>query len=243
MRIIRLLALLIWLFISLILGTIYCVFRWGNPNNMHDVLRPLSRVALWILGIQVIFEGGEETYDRARPAVYIGNHQHGLDVITHGMRHPRNCIGIGKKEILWIPVFGLFFFAAGNVLINRKKREDAVAGLNKAAQAIREKNASIGLYPEGTRNRKMDGLLPFKKGAFYLAVEAQVPLIPMVTCSLKAVTDGKGRLKPGTIIIRPLSEIPTQGLTKESIPELMTRARAQMLDAYTELNQKLGIRV
>lgn len=87
---------------------------------------------------------------------------------------------IGKKELKWIPFFGYFFWGAGNMMIDRQKRSKAFAGLAQAAQEIKRRAVSIWVFPAGTRHPSGTGMLPFKRGAFYLAVEAQIPIVPVV---------------------------------------------------------------
>jgi lysophosphatidate acyltransferase len=84
------------------------------------------------------------------------------------------------------------------------------------------------------------GLLPFKKGAFYLAIEAQVPLFPMVVSSLKDVASWRhGANKGGKVIFRFLDPIPTTGMTKNDVDALIETTRSRMLQALSEINAKV----
>ena len=82
----------------------------------------------------------------------------GLDMATFGTVYPQRTIVIGKKEVKWIPFFGIFYVAAGNIMIDRNKTAKAVAGLKETVDIIRNKKVSIWIFPEGTRNRTGKGL-------------------------------------------------------------------------------------
>lgn len=87
---------------------------------------------------------------------------------------PPNTVSVGKKSLKWIPLFGLFFGISGNIYIDRSDRKQAINSFNEAIPRIKSNKLNIWLFPEGTRGDSK-ALLPFKKGAFHLAIDAQVP--------------------------------------------------------------------
>lgn len=117
------------------------------------------------------------------------------------------------------------------VFIERKSRSQAVAAFDKAAEQMRENRQSVYIFPEGTRSYyDHPDLLPFKKGAFHLAVQAQVPIIPIAVANYSNVLDVRRKLfRPGTIPVRIAQPISTKGKTKEDVDSLMQETRDTML--------------
>lgn len=236
----RVLGIFLWLLISCALVLPLCIVRWGDQNLNQKFARVFAWGVLRISGIHVEVEG-MEYLTRTQPCVYVGNHQSGLDMATFGAIYPERTLVIGKKELLWIPLFGLFFAAAGNILIQRKNRAHSISGLGIAVEAIRKSRCSVWIFPEGTRNRSGQGLLPFKKGAFYMAIEARVPIVPILSSSLTdLVSWKKGIFKPGTVKIKILPPIVTDSYTIQQTGELAELARQKMLEALRGLVTQIG---
>jgi 1-acyl-sn-glycerol-3-phosphate acyltransferase len=198
----------------------------------------LSPMAQRLTGIQVDSKDARARALQFQPCIYVGNHQSGLDLMTYGTMIPRAFVTIGKEEVKWIPVFGYVFRAYGNLLIRRQDRAHSVAGLKVATQAIRD-GWSVWIFPEGTRNRSGKGLLPFKKGAFHMAMQAQVPLVPVISSSLSPLVSWKERrFRAGWVVIRTLDPImPTNSDgSARSVTELMELTRAAMLQGLQSVN-------
>ena len=176
---IRYFLVLAWLLVMSALGVLAIPFLFGNLNFNHY----WTRMGTWgmsrILGLRVQLEGAL-SLEAFQPCIYIGNHQDNLDMFIFGSIFPHRTIVIGKRELAWIPIFNLFYYAAGNIFLDRKRHRQALAGISSAGRQIRERGVSVMIFPEGTRNRSGKGLLPFKKGAFHMALEAGLPLVPLV---------------------------------------------------------------
>jgi 1-acyl-sn-glycerol-3-phosphate acyltransferase len=189
----------------------------------------------WICGLEVVVEGREH-FTAHQPCVFVGNHQSGYDMVVFGHVFPGGTVVVGKKQLLWIPFFGLFFKAAGNILLNREKRVSALAGLSAAVKEIRARKLSVLIFPEGTRNTGEADLLPFKKGAFYMAIQAGVPVVPFVGSRLAPMVNwSERRMLPGRVWVRALPPVPTQGLSEKGVEELAQRVRAMMIEAMRTL--------
>lgn len=117
------------------------------------------------------------------------------------------------------------------VFIERKSRSQAVAAFDKAAEQMHKHRQSVYIFPEGTRSYyDHPDLLPFKKGAFHLAVQAQVPIIPVSVANYSNVLDVRRKLfRPGTVPVRVAKPILTQGKTKEDVDALVKETRDTML--------------
>ena len=123
------------------------------------------------------------------------------------------------------------------VFIERTSREQAVAAFAKAAEQMRNEKQSVYIFPEGTRSYyDHPDLLSFKKGAFHLAVQAQVPIIPVVVANYSNVLNVKRKIfRQGTIPIRVLEPVQTNGKTKEDVDALLEEVRSKMLAELKKL--------
>lgn len=233
----RLSGMLIWLLISSTIAFPLALIRWRYATNNYwfgKLYGPISRA---IMGIRVEVEGRENL--KNRPAILTVNHQSGLDMATLQAVYPPSAVIVGKKEIRRIPAFGLMFEAFGNVLIDRQDRKNALSGLNQAVSEMKRKKLSAFIFPEGTRNASGEGLLPFKKGAFYMAIQAGLPVLPIVCSRLERLVDFRRRYaRSGHLVIRVLPPISVQGLTPEDVDTLLTKTRIQMLAALVEVSAR-----
>lgn len=131
--------------------------------------------------------------DRTRPAVFIGNHQTELDVLMLGWMFPKYCSVTAKSSLKKTPILGWFMTLSGSVFIDRKNSKDAREAMKGAADQMQTMKQSVYMFPEGTRSyAKEPMLLPFKKGAFHLAIQAQVPIVPVVAANYSHVLYVKG---------------------------------------------------
>jgi 1-acyl-sn-glycerol-3-phosphate acyltransferase len=230
----------LWLVFSCVLGLIGCLVRWGDLNLDHYFGHLFAWGTLRISGIRVVAEGAEHL-SASQPCIYAANHQSGMDMATFGSLYPKRTVVVGKKELLYIPFFGLFFKAAGNIVINRQKRVSAISGLSAAAEQIRNRRLSVWIFPEGTRNRTAEPMMPFKKGAFYMAIQAQVPIVPIVSTSLDGLVNWPRKImRSGIVRVRVLPPIPTAGMTSADADRLGKETRDRMLAALRDLTEDRG---
>ncbi len=187
-----------------------------------------------VAGWRMDFEHHERLLGCA-PAVVVGNHQSNLDTATYASFFGEESVVIGKKEIARIPVFGWLWKASGNILVDRGNRESAIASLDEAVARIRGERLNVWVLAEGHRNQKHE-LLPFKKGAFRLALAAQVPIVPFVAEPMLNVLDAKRwMLRPGTIRVRFLPPIPTAGRALGEAEALLDEVRSLMQATLDDL--------
>lgn len=217
-------------------GVWIAVVRRDRSLVAHDYAQMMVRLMRPPLGLRTRVRGREHLMER-RPCIYIANHQSALDVPVLAELYPPHTVVIGKKELKNIPFFGWLYVATGNILIDRKHNPSAVGRLREAEAAIRERGVSVWIFPEGTRGSVPGRLLPFKKGAFYMAAATGAPLVPVVTAPLQPVFDLKRRhLRSSTVEVRILEPIPTEGLTDADVGPLMRRTWERMqreLDAMS----------
>ncbi|KAK4161915.1 hypothetical protein QBC43DRAFT_91853 [Cladorrhinum sp. PSN259] len=191
-------------------------------------------------GITFSIEDPNNYLNTTRPAVFIGNHQTELDVLMLGSIFPKWCSVTAKSSLKKVPFLGWFMWLSGSIFIDRKNTKDAREAMRGAADEIRDKKQSVYMFPEGTRSySKEPELLPFKKGAFHLAVQAQVPIVPVVVANYSHVLWIKGLVfRSGTIPCKVLEPISTKGLTSADVDELTRTTRELMLKEIIALTEK-----
>ncbi|UTW48454.1 1-acylglycerol-3-phosphate O-acyltransferase [Bacterioplanoides sp. SCSIO 12839] len=171
-------------------------------------------------------------------AIYISNHQDSLDVFTVTAQVPANTAYLGKSTLKYIPVFGTAFWLAGNLFINRKNKAKAWETMGLVAKQVKEKKCSVYIFPEGTRSRGR-GLMPFKSGAFALAIESGLPIVPVVFSSSDKNID-PGRLKSGTCLVKYLDPISTEGMGEEDVRALADHCHTLVQNTIDELDAEIA---
>jgi 1-acyl-sn-glycerol-3-phosphate acyltransferase len=170
---------------------------------------------------------GREHIAPDRPQVFASNHVSHVDVIALAAQIPKPFRFVAKKELARIPLFGRAWQAAGHISVDRGDRASAVASLDAAGRLIRQDNSSVVIFPEGTRGNGQ-GMLPFKKGAFMLALRTGVEIVPAAVLGTRAVLPkGAWRLRAGPVIVRfgaPIDTTRYDEATRDAlIDEVRTR--------------------
>jgi putative phosphoserine phosphatase/1-acylglycerol-3-phosphate O-acyltransferase len=167
----------------------------GSLRKGADLmLSTYAELTTALTGVELNVEGEEHLWSH-RPAVFIFNHQSGLDSILMAQLTQRDVVGVAKKELETTPIVGPLMKAAGVVFVDRGDRAKAIEAMQPAVEAMR-KGLSVVIAPEGTRSATKK-LGRFKKGAFHMAMAAGVPIVPVV---LKNALDALPR---NGIVIRP----------------------------------------
>ncbi|KAH9980010.1 hypothetical protein BGW80DRAFT_1220903 [Lactifluus volemus] len=185
-------------------------------------------------GLRIVVEGKEHL--QVRPCVFIGNHQSMMDVFPVAALIPRGTRVMPKSSLKYMPFFGQFLQAGGAVFVDRGNSAVAVQSLQAAGEEIKKHHTSIWVFPEGTRtSRPYHDMRPFKKGAFHVAVQAGLPVVPVVFENYWNMYH-KGVFNPGTLKVRVLPQISTDGLTTADVGELSVCVREQMLRVLREIS-------
>ena len=176
---------------------------------------------------------GTPPADPRRPFVVVSNHESFSDILL--LSHlPWEMKWLSKAEILRIPVLGWCMRLAGDIPIWRGKMESARGAMSQALGVLRGK-VSVMIFPEGTRS-PTDALLPFKDGAFRLAIEAGVPVLPLVVVGTRnALAKHDWRMNPADATVTVLEPIETTGLTLDDVATLKERVRNVILQARERL--------
>lgn len=185
-------------------------------------------VATAISGVDLRVQGEEHLWSQ-RPAVFIFNHQSAIDVALMLKLVRKDATGIAKQELRWNPLFGPLFRAAGVVFVERGKTRKAIEALEPAVEALR-RGRSLIIAPEGTRT-PTPRLGRFKKGAFHMAMQAGVPIVPVVfRNALDALPKHGLVVRPATVEAVVLSPVDTSGWTRESLDAEIEAIRKRYLE-------------
>jgi len=180
-------------------------------------------------GIDVQLQGEEHLYSQ-RPAVFVLNHQSSLlDALVVFKLLRGNFTGVAKKEAADIPVFGQFFKLAQFAFVDRGNTAQAKRALAPAVERLRA-GVSLVIAPEGTRSYT-PALGPFKKGAFHMAMQARVPIVPIVIRNAGELMSRDAKtLRPGTIQVLVHPPIPTADWTATDLDHRVRQVRQLFLD-------------
>lgn len=161
------------------------------------------------------------------PYVVVSNHQSLLDIVLLS-RLPREMKWVGKEELFRIPWIGWMLRLTGDIAVRRGDAESGGEAIARAKDYLAH-GMSVMIFPEGTRSRDAR-LLPFKKGAFRLAIEAGVPVLPVAVSGTAAgLKKGGMAVAPCDAVARLLAPVPTAGLTQADATALRDRVRAAMV--------------
>ena len=198
-----------------ILGPPILLIAW--LVNKHDLVYPWAlfgaRNWLRLSGVRVRVKG-LELLDPKQTYVFVSNHRSYLDTAAMFVYTGRRIGLLAKKELLKVPVLGVGMGFVNVMAIDRSNRESAIRTTEAAAQRIKS-GVSFAVFVEGTR-AKPGELLPFKKGAFYMARQAGVPVVPVaIKNSDVLMGKGTGEARSGTLEMVLLKPIDTNGLTTD----------------------------
>jgi 1-acyl-sn-glycerol-3-phosphate acyltransferase len=214
---------------------------WGVPACIVPLFDRSGEAVIWIgrqwirwifatCGIAVEVEGLENV-DPRRSYVFMSNHQSVLDIGAMVLTLPVSWRFVAKRELTWIPFFGWAVWLGGHVVIDRGRRERAVASLRRAAERVRA-GTSVIIFPEGTRS-ETGTMREFKSGGFHLALEAGAPILPATISGSHHLTPKRSlRVEGGRVKVVYGKPIETCGLGTEDREELKRRVRAAIEAGY-----------
>ncbi len=209
----------------LVLGVPCLTFLWiiNRKTWIYPIAFWGAKAWLWACGARIRVTGAEHL-DPERSYVFASNHRSYLDTATLFVYSGPRMGLVAKKELLKVPVLGQGMGFANVIAIDRSNPERAIASMQKAREVM-DAGYSFGVFVEGTR--AMPGeLLPFKKGAFHLAIQTRAPIVPVAIKNTDWMMGKRtGVAYPGEIELALLPPIETAGKTANDVMELLLETR------------------
>ncbi|PWL29702.1 lysophospholipid acyltransferase family protein [Roseivirga spongicola] len=185
---------------------------------------------IWFIG------HNKKVVDRKKSYIFVINHTSFLDAPAIPIAIPSSLVALGKKELSKIPVFG-WITGRFAVWVDRSDTESRKEG-SKRLKELLSGGTSVLVAPEGTRNNTDDPLLPFRYGPFRLAIESQIPIIPVIIHDAgKLMKRGSLLLNPGVVHCYCLPEISVEGLTDSDLDQLTQSTYELMKNKIIELDK------
>lgn len=245
----RLVNAWVWpaLIVIILFGFIYVSIVWlitapfdSGRYASGRAFRHLAVAATWINPYWRFGTSGVEIRDPRRPYVVVANHESYADIflVSHLKWEMK---WLAKDSLFRIPVMGWMMRMAGDVPIKRGSRGSGLQALESCRDRL-AKRVSVMIFPEGTRSHG-DDMLPFKDGAFQLAISAGVPIIPIAIAGTRdAMAKGSFSFRRADAICQVLEPIDTTGMTSADTRTLREDVRQRIADARHELQRELAAR-
>jgi 1-acyl-sn-glycerol-3-phosphate acyltransferase len=201
--------------------------------------RIVGASTVWFNPLWSFRTDGLRIRDPRRPYVAVSNHESYADIflISH---LPWEMKWLGKEQLFKIPFLGWMMWLSGDIPLKRGRKDSIVTAMSACGDRLKRK-VSVMIFPEGTRS--IDGsLLPFKDGAFRLAIENNVPILPIVVAGTRrAMAKHTFQFQKTRAICRVLEPIETTGLTLADLATLKQRTRDVIAAAKIRLHIELGL--
>jgi 1-acyl-sn-glycerol-3-phosphate acyltransferase len=190
----------------------------------------MMKIGRLILGIDLDV-AGLDRLDRKTPYVFMSNHLSFLDAPLLVTVVDRPVRFVVKRFVFRVPVLGLGMRFAGYVPLDKEGVGEGRKRIARAIELIKERRYSFLVYPEGTRSPE-GTLLPFRRGGFFLALDAGAPIVPVsIRGTYELMPRGARRIRKGPVRIVFHEPIAVSGYAPETMPELMERVRAAIASA------------
>lgn len=181
---------------------------------------------------------GLENVDKNKAYVMVINHNSGFDIFASYII-PLNFRWVSKKEVFWVPFMGPLLYIHGDIPINRGNAAAAMAKVIEDGKLWLSRGASVAIFPEGTRSK--DGEIHrFKAGAFNLAKEAGVEILPVVMTGTNNMFRKKWLINwTNHIAIKVLKPVSAEEVAAKEVKEIMQQTQERMTTALAELREKV----
>lgn len=215
------------------------LFTYLTPNPMKNH-RKLARFFIQIIARAMklkVSTHGLDAIPTDRPLIFMANHTSLIDILVMVIGLPYHFNFIAKKELFWVPFIGLDMVMGGDFLINRNHPASAKKCLKRVATRVK-KGWNILIFPEGTRSVTGE-LLPFKRGAFKLAIETGALIVPSyIQGSHQIVKKNTLHASPGHVHIHFSAPIDPATFTNpdSAVMDAMQQTRAKILDLTQQAN-------
>lgn len=227
------LCILLWFPMLLVLRLVTFPFDRGG-YLVGYLFRRIGPVMATLNPLWRFRYSGTMPADPRRPFVVVSNHESFADILLISYL-PWEMKWLSKAELFRIPVMGWMMWLVGDIPVKRGFGPSAVEAMERCRRILRQR-VSVMIFPEGTRSRTAE-LLPFKDGAFRLAIEAGVPILPLAVSGTRtALPKHDWRFGRSVAEVQVLAPVETDGLTLADIPALKARVRDMIVRARDALS-------
>ncbi|MGB0931033.1 MAG: HAD-IB family hydrolase [Chitinophagales bacterium] len=196
-------------------------------DGVNSMMAAVGDLGTAMSGMKLLVKGEHHLWSH-RPAVFLFNHQSGADMFITAKLLRKDARAVAKKELKKTPIMGQLMQASGVIFVDRSNKDKAIEALKPAVEALKN-GTSIMIAPEGTRSYDYT-LGKFKKGAFHLAMQAGVPIVPIVIKNAHdAMPRGTSIIRPATVEVVVLPAIPIEGWNLENLEERIDEVRGMYL--------------
>ncbi|HEU4700607.1 MAG TPA: lysophospholipid acyltransferase family protein [Gemmatimonadales bacterium] len=232
------LVIVVWLPLMALTWLVTAPFDPGR-YAVGYLFRQLAVVMVALNPLWRFRHAGHAITDPRRPYVVVSNHESFVDILL--LSHlPWEMKWLSKVELFRLPLLGWEMRLANDIPVNRGNRRSAIEALQQCRDRL-EKKVSVMIFPEGTRSAS-GALLPFKDGAFRLAVDTGCPILPVALAGTRsALQKHSWRMGRSVAIARVLAPIETTGLGVKDVPALRERVRDVIAEARIALHRELGL--
>ena len=222
-----------------VLGTLALIASLfdGSGRLQHWFARTWSQVILKTVGIRVRVEGLEHVHP-SQAAVYAANHLSAADIPVLYAHLPLQFRIMAKKELFRYPFLGWYLKRSGQIPIVYGDAHASLRSLNRACDALR-RGIPLMVFPEGGRSATGE-LQEFMGGAFYVAIRAQMPVVPMaIVGTYELLPINSFHVMPGTVQLVIGKPIPTSGMRLRDMDKLSAQVRQAIVRLYDSHSQRL----
>lgn len=227
----------LFLIISLPLLGIEWLIGKINPKakdrSSQAIIRSIFRFIVFLSGTKVTVKG-MENLPTDRSVLYIGNHRSYFDIIINYIYMPGPTGFIAKKETQKVPSFRVWMRNIRCLFLDRNDIKQGMQTILTAIEYVKS-GISIFIFPEGTRNKTEDNLLPFKAGSFKIATKSGCDIIPVAINNSSAVfEDHFPKIKKAHVIIEYGKPIPVTELSRDELKALPDMVKNNILNMYEQ---------
>lgn len=219
-------------FYTMVLGTLSLISSLFDRSGrvQHEFARVWSWLILKTTLVRVEVQG-RDRLDTSRPCLYAANHLSALDIPTLFVHIPAQFRIMAKKELFRYPFLGWHLRRSGQLPIDQTNPITSIRSLRKAVETLRE-GLPLVIFPEGGRSEN-GHVQPFMSGAFYIAIKAQVPIVPLaIVGTYEVVPMNHFHIRPNRIQLVAGEPVSTVGLGLHDIETLSTRVQEAVEDLY-----------
>ena len=213
---------------TVVMGTLSLIASFFDSTGctQHRIARQWGRFLLAVSFIRVRPEGLERL-DPTGTYVFVANHASYMDIPALLSSLPHQFRFFAKKGLYSIPFLGTHLRRAGHLPVDRSSARASLKSMTEGARMIGERGVSVLLFPEG--GRSPEGLRAFKEGAAYIAIKAQVPVVPVAIVGMRRLLPmGSLHIRSGDVTVRIGDPVPTAGLTLGEREDLNARLYSEV---------------